>query len=406
MNKTLVRLGAVGASATLATMAAAPAWAAPAVAQAEATAVRISVAGNGSDSGAVRATHDGSGETREGETAPPVAVLGNQDLANFGVLQQDAATQLQDGEGVSAACAGVAGEGGSVAQVGDSTCIFPGEPVAVTIANLDLTGAVAVQPESALGPLDEALAPVMDQLVGPLTAALAEGLAPLGETGLVGTFSTVEERCVAAPGRARAEATIVDGKLSLTVADQRIDLLDLPTHPEPETKVVTDLDTVLNLVVDAVEENLRTTLEGALADVTVLTDELQAQVVDTLVAEVSANLAPAEENLLDITLNAQHSPQAGAIAGTAVDVQVLPAAAEVADASLVAVQLGNVACGPNGVVAPTVEVQEELPEVPTVVDAGADGAADTGSTAAPGAGGALLLAGLAGVLGYRRLVAR
>lgn len=402
MNKTLVRLGAVGASATLAAMAAAPAWAAPAVAQAEATAVRIAIAGNGSDSGVVRATHDGSEETREGETTPPVGVLGNQDLANFGVLQQDAVAQVQDGEGVSAACAGVAGEGGSVAQVGDSSCIFPGQPVGVTIANLDLTGAVAVQPESALGPLNEALAPVMEELVGPLTAAIAEGLAPLADTGLIGTFSTVEERCVAGPDSASAEATIVDGKLSLTIADQTIELLNLPTHPEPNTKVVTDLDTVLNLVVDAVEENLRTTLEGALAETAVLTDELQAQVVDTLVAEVSANLGPVEENLLDITLNAQSTPEAGAIEATAIDAQVLPAAAEVADASMVAVQLGNVMCGPNGVVEPEAVVEEELPEVPTVVDAGVAG--DSGDRNASGAAGALLLAGVAGLIGYRRVV--
>ena len=401
MNKTLVRLGAVGASATLAAMAAAPAWAAPVVAQAEATAVRISVAGNASDSGLVRATHDGSDETREGETTPPVGVLGNQDLANFGVLQQDAVAQVQDGEGVSAACAGVAGEGGSVAQVGDSSCIFPGRPVGVTIANLDLTGAVAVDPESALAPLNEALTPVMEELVGPLTAAIAEGLAPLADTGLTGTFSTVEERCVAGPDSASAEATIVDGKLSLTIADQTVELLDLPTHPEPNTKVVTDLDTVLHLVVDAVEQNLRTALEGALAESTVLTDELQAQVVDTLVAEVSANLGPVEENLLDITLNAQSAPAAGGIEATAIDVQVLPAAAEFADASLAAAQLGNVMCGPNGVVQP--EPVEELPEVPTVVDAGVAG--DDGDRGVSGAAGALLLAGLAGLVGYRRVVA-
>lgn len=402
MKKTFVRLGAVGASATLAAMATAPAWGAPAVSQAEASAVRITIAGIVSDSGVVRVAHDGSEETRDGETTPPVAVLGNQELVNLGVLQQDAVAQVQDGDGVSAACAGVAGEGGSVATVGDSGCLFPGQPVGVTIANLDLTGAVAVQPESVLAPLNEALGPLMEQVVGPVTAAVAEGLAPLGETGLVGTFSAVEERCVADPAGAAAEATLVDGTLSLTIADQTVELLDLPTHPEPNTKVVTDLDTVLNLVVDAVEANLRTTLEGALADVGTLTDELQAQVVDTVVAELSTNLGPVEENLLDVTLNAQSAPAPGAIEATALDVQVLPAAAELTDSSLVALQLGNVMCGPNGVVEPVAE-PEALPEVPTVVDAGVGG--DPGDGSASAAAGALLLAGIAGLVGYRRVVA-
>lgn len=412
MKNKLVRLGAVGASATLAVMASAPAWAAPVVSQAEANAITLSIAGNGSDSGLVTATNDGSGEVKEGESSPPISVLQNQDLLNAGVLQQDAAAQVQDGDGVSAACAGVAGEGATLAEVGDSNCLFPDQPVGVTIANLDLTGAVLVNPESALADLNEIGAPLMEELVGPLTAALSEGLAPLGDTGLVGTFSVIEERCVAGPDVVQATATLADARLTLSVADQAVDVVNLPVHPEPNQKVVTDLDEVLNLAVDAVEEDLRTTLNAALADVPTVTDELQAQIVDTLVAEVSDGLQPVEENILDITLNVQSTPAPGAIDATALDLHLLPAAAEYTDSPLVDLAIGNVSCGPNGTVqaaAPSTPAaddeaaddEEELPEVPTRVDAGTAG---RGSDAPGLVAGALALTGLAGLVGYRRLL--
>ncbi len=415
MKKNLARLGALSASTTLALMATGSAWAAPVVARADANAITLSIGGNAGGSGQVTATNDGTGERKEGETTPPISVLGNQDLLNAGVLQQDAAAQVQDGVGVSAACAGVAGEGASVAEVGDSNCLFPGQPVGVTIANLDLTGAVLVNPESALADLNAIGDPLMEQLVGPLTAALSEGLAPLGETGLVGSFSVIEERCVASPGTAQASADLVDAQLTLSVAGESVPVVNLPVHPEPNTKVVTDLDQVVNLAVDAVEEDLRSTLEGALADLTGVTDELQTQIVDTLVAEVSDNLAPVEENILDITLNAQSRPAPDAIAATALDLELLPAAAELADGPLVDLQIGNVECGPTGVVQTAATpssgnggdggndragAADDLPEVPTVVDAGA------GVSSGPDvAAGVLVLAGVAGLVGYRRLVA-
>lgn len=418
MKKNLARLGALSASTTLAFMATGPAWAAPVVASADANAVTLSIAGNATGSGEVTATNDGSGEDKQGETTPPISVLGNQDLLNAGVLQQDAAAQVQDGVGVSAACAGVAGEGGSVAQVGDSSCIFPGQPVGVTIANLDLTGAVLVDPESALADLNAIGDPLMQQLVGPLTAALSEGLAPLGETGLVGRFSVVEERCVASPGAVEASADLVDAQLTLSVAGESVPVVNLPAHPAPNTKVVTDLDQVVNLAVDAVEVDLRTTLDAALADLTGVTDELQTQIVDTLVAEVSDNLQPVEDNILDITLNAQSRPAADAIKATALDLELLPAAAEVADSPLVDLQLGNVECGPNGVLQAAATppsdnggdggndgvagAADDLPEVPTVVDAGAGEQAPVQPALAAGV---LALAGVSGLVGYRRLVA-
>ena len=68
----------------LALMTMAPALAATTVAQASANALTIAVAGNGQGSGTVTATHDGKQESVRGETAPPVQVLGNQQLVNSG----------------------------------------------------------------------------------------------------------------------------------------------------------------------------------------------------------------------------------------------------------------------------------------------------------------------------------
>lgn len=410
MNK-LTRLGAIGAAATLAAMAAGPALAAPLVSQASANALTLSIAGNLADTGTVTATNDGTGETKEGETTPPISVLGNQQLLNAGVLAQDATAQVDGTDGVSAACAGVAGEGASVAEVGDSNCLTPGQPVGVTIANLDLSGSVLINPESALGEL-AALNPVMDQVLGPITAAVTEALAPLGEVGVIGTLGAVEGRCVATPTAASGSANIVDTKLSLLLAGEQVDIVELPVEPAPNTKVLTGLDVVVTEVIDALETNLQNTFDGQLAGLTELTEQVQANVVDTLVAEIAPQLAPLEENVLDITLNKQSVPAPGAIEVTALDAQVLPAAQEFADASLVGAEIGNVTCGPNGVVAPAAAApepapaapEEELPEVPTVVDAGlaggSNGPADTAVA------GLLALTGLAGLVGYRKLQAR
>src|SRR5690606_21042182 len=112
-------------------------------------------------------------ENVEGESNPPVGVLVPQQLANVGVLAQDAAAQVQDGDGVSAACAGVAGEDASLVEVGDSDCIIPGdEQVGLDVANLDLSDTIVINPESALAPLSD---PVQ-QLVGPILEALTPEL--------------------------------------------------------------------------------------------------------------------------------------------------------------------------------------------------------------------------------------
>ena len=144
MKRNITRIGALGAAVALTALGIAPAMAAEVASQASASAITIGIAGNAQDSGRVTATNDGENETVEGETNPPISVLTSQDVLNLGVLAQDATATVEGEDGVSAACAGVAGDGGAVAEVGDSDCITPGQPIGVDIANLDLSETIVI----------------------------------------------------------------------------------------------------------------------------------------------------------------------------------------------------------------------------------------------------------------------
>lgn len=396
------RLGALAGAAILALMTTAPAVAATTIAQSSASALTIAVAGNAQGSGTVTATHDGDTESVKGETSPPVGVLANQGLLNVGVLAQEATAGISDGGGTSAACAGVAGEGGSVAQIGDSSCLVPGQPIGLSIANLDLSRLVVFHEDSALAPLNAATDPVIEGAVGPLTSQLSANVAQqLGNGGIFGgALGAVEARCTSSVGAgATGSATIVDGAIRAEFGGESVDLLDFPVHPAPNTRLVTDLDEVVNLFLTALRTDLNNTLDGQAAPLAQALDPIQDEIVDSAVAEIAPQLAPLEESVLAATLNKQARPAVGAIEVTAIDLQVLPAARAELDASLVDADIAQVACGPNGRLPTT---SRQLPEVPTVIDSGAPGEADsTGERVV--VAGALVLAGAAGLIGYRRL---
>ena len=400
------RLGALAGAATLTLMTMAPALGATTVSRASANALTISVAGNGQGTGTVTATNDGKRESVQGETAPPVHVLGNQQLLNAGALAQEAtATADDDGAGASAACAGVAGQGGSVAQIGDSSCLRPGQPIGLTFANLDLSDLVVFDQNTQLAPLNQATDPVIAQAVGPLTRQLSQAVTEQAGNGGIfgGTLGAVESRCTSAAGNgASGTTTIVDGRVGATFGGQTVDLLDFPVHPAPNTKLVTDLDKVVNLFLDAVRTDLNNTLDGQAAPLAAAIDPIQQQIVNAAIGEIAPQLAPLEENVLSATLNAQARPTTDSIRVTAIDLQVLPAAQAQLGAPLAQAELANVTCGPNGQVTRT---SQPLPEVPTVIDSGAanesGGANDYALVA-----GTLVLAGAGGLIAYRRFAAR
>lgn len=421
-SRAMQRVAALGAAGALVSLAISPAAAADVVAQSSANALTISVAGNGQGTGVVTATHMGRGEENvEGMVNPPLAVLGNQGLLNVGVLAQDATAGVDGRRGISAACAGVAGDGGAIAEVGDSDCIEPGQPVGISIANLDLTGAQLINTdaiENALAPLAP-LNAIIDQLLGPLTNALVSALAPIADVGIGGTLGAVQASCEAEPGRANGTANIVDGRLSATFPGVgEIVLVRLPVNPEPNTKVVTDLDLVLDAVLEGVTVQLEEALDGLAAPLRAIVDPIREQLLPLLIAPIADALAPLEDNVLDITLNKQTRPEQGRVEVTAIDLQVLPAAQQFVDASLLAAEIATVTCGVNSTYDPAPQPQPEpdpgpepepspepepdLPDIPTEVDAGVAGTGVGLGEGAMGAAVLTLMAG-AGLAGYRRL---
>ena len=416
-----VRCVAVLGATALLGLTMAPAFA-NTVAQAHANALAIQVADQANDTGTVTARHDGVLETKDGAAVAPVSLLQGQQVLAAGTLAQDATASVDaNGDGQTAACAGIAGDGASVAEVGASRCLQGGDNVEVNLANLDLSGMTTINPATALAPLQEALLdPVEAQVLEPLTAELSKGLSenlgPLADVAIGGTIGAVESRCVASTGAASGTTFITDPKLGVTLAGQTVQVIDLPVEPAPNTKVVTNLDGVLTAVLQGLEQDLTTTMQGHLAGLTAVTDGVQEQVVDTLVDQVSTQLAPLEQNLLDVTLNKQVLPAAGQIQVTGIEASVLPAAAEQLGAPLVTAKVANVDCGPNGRLAPAVQQvsappqepkkKEKLPEVPKVIASGAEGAGTADDSALDPVTLALLFAGLVGLVGLHRLSSR
>lgn len=414
-----LRLAAFVSAAALGTVAVAPATAAAPLAQSGANAITLSVAGNENGSGNVTATNDGSGEKKSGDTSPPISVLQRQQLVNAGVLAQEATATVSEGAGRSAACAGITGNGGSTAQIGDSSCIDPGRPLDLSFGNLDLSGTLVIDPESALGPLAEANAPlqqVLGQITGPLSDAVAG--TPLGPSGLGGTLGVVEGSCLAEGGSASGEANIIDTELTLNVAGQELVLARLPANPPPNTEVPVNLDEATAVVLGAVRTQLTSMLgspdaaSGPLAPLAALPDALQKQVVEALVdATRDQLLKPLGENAVKLILNKQTRPTEDSIRVSAIDLSVLPVAREQLDAPLVGLQIGNVVCGPNGRTAAAAPAAPNKPSaLPTAVSAGYESVPGTGASTAEdhrntiviGAFALLMTVG-AGVVGLRRL---
>jgi hypothetical protein len=246
---------------------------------------------------------------------------------------------------------------------------------------------------------------VIENAVGTLTQQISAAVTEQAGNGGIfgGSLGAVESRCTsAAGGGASGTTTIVDGRIGAGFGGQTVDLLDFPVHPAPNTKLVTDLDKVVDLFLDAVRNDLNNTLNGQAAELKQAINPIQDQIVDAVIGEIAPQLAPLEENVLSATLNAQVRPAIDSIKVTAIHLEVLPAARAQLGAPVAEADLANVSCGPNGRVTRT---SQSLPEVPTVIDSGTDGGSDGAGDDALVAG-ALALAGAAGLIAYRRFAAR
>lgn len=413
MTRTSTRLLAASGAVVLTALAASPAAAAAVTSRADANAATVSIAGNAQGTGTVEATYDGQ-ESVTGETAPPAAPF-SQDFVDLGVLTQQATA----GNGTSAACAGVAGTGGGVVQIGDGSCLTPGDTVNGSLSDIGL-GALGLEPPTdlpaALPPELENLLDVLpggadelDTILGQVVGAVDDQLGPLG---LALRFDAIEGRCRVDDGSPSGTASITNASLVLSGGGETVQVVQLPANPAPNTEVTTDLSEVADTVLGALATQFREGLAGSTGPLADLTDQARTQLVEAFRANLDGQLAPLRDNLLSVVLNEQSRPTSDSIEVTALHARVLPAAAQAVGASLAEVELGNADCGPaervTAEAAPPAPAPAAVPELPTAVSAGVEGKTTTLATrfaeAAPltGVGLAGLLIAAAGIVGLRR----
>lgn len=400
-RRTTTRLAAAATASSLVLLTGTPALAAAPVAQASATALRLTIGGTPADSGTYTVTNDGTGEESSGSNSPAVSALTGQSFVQAGTLAQDARTQIEGGNGASAACAGLAGDGAVLVEVGDGGCLTPGDNLRLNAANLDLSRVRLVEAEFLAGldqQLRDALQPVSDPLFAGLQQALQEVLTG-ADAAVVLDLGAIHGFCVARPGDVRGDSTLVGAGASVRLGGQDLELLDLPVSPPPNTHLVTDLGVVVDAVLEALRIQFDEAIEGALAPLNDATAEAAALTAG--LEQIGEQLAPLEENVLDLTLNKQVRGD-DQIAVTALELRLLPAAAEFG-ASLLDVEIGRSTCGPNGRLQPespekVTPAPEPKQEVPTSVPAGSPGSGlGTGGLAA-----LLLTAVGAGAVAVRR----
>jgi hypothetical protein len=418
-HRLFVRSGAALAAASLALLATGPAFAAEPVAQASAMALQLGIAGQGTDTGTYTATNDGTTETSSGTRSPALPTFSGQQMADLGALAQDAATSVTDGDGNSAACAGVAGEGATLAQVGSGrSCLTGGQTITMGAATADFSN-LQVLPADITQGLD---APVTTALAGVVNTIVQPALDALGNPSLGIDLGAVQASCTASPTSAQGAANVADGAVYVQASAPigRINLVALPVDPAPNTHVATDLSAVAEAIQQAVDTQISDTLGGLAGPLGPVLSPL-GLTLDTLIDQVQSNvtdvlgpqLAPLEQNVLDLVLNKQSKPAPNTIQVTALDASVLPAAQQFVDADLVSLAIGQVTCGPNGRLAmppvtPAVHTPPQSaprPEtaVPTAVKSGAGSLEHGPSSLAVAALGGLVIAGTgAGVWGYRR----
>ncbi|GAB3992785.1 hypothetical protein [Nocardioides marmoraquaticus] len=361
-------------AATTVLVAAPLAGAATVVSRADASAAIVGVAGQGGQgTGPVEATFDGENESVSGNTTP--ASIPGGGFVNVGVLTQQATA----GNGFSAACAGVAGSGGGVIQIGDGSCLRPGNSIAGSLGDLrvgDITGGIDQLPAELKAVLDQLTTPI-DGAIGTVTGGIEQAA---GELGLTLRLDAVEGRCTVQDGSPSGSASIANARLVASGGRQDLVLAELPANPGPDTEVLTNLSSVVDVLLEGVESDLNDSLTGALDPAgELLIQPIRQQLVAAIRDNIEDQLAPLEDNLLRITLNEQSNPTADSIRVTALHAEVLPAAEQFVDAALLDVKIGDVGCGPAGVVsaeeppAPAPEQPDAGPRIPTAVSAGEAG---------------------------------
>jgi hypothetical protein len=354
-----VHLRAVAAAGALGLglLAASPAAAATGH-QAAANALTLQIADQGGQgTGTFTATYADGHQTTSGTSEPPFSDPSGQKNLTGGVLAQEATARPN----FSAACAGLAGDGGSVVNIGDSSCLKPGnlltgsfgsfDPSTLVPSSLDpsqLNQLVNQVPglSAALGQITGQAQSGSDQLTSALDQALNQAKSAVGDGGLVVNLDMVDGRCTASNGSTTGDADLTNAKVQFIAGTQKFTLLDFKPHPAPNTHVFTNLQKVADAIVDSFKSSLTESLQGN-AQLSAALSALQTQVIDKAASQLQANLGPLEQNLLDITLNQQVHPTPHSIKVRALNVDLLPAAkSQLSGHPLANLQIGNAACAP------------------------------------------------------------
>lgn len=359
-------LALAGAGALVA-LAAAPGMAAEPVAQSDATALVLTVASTPTDSGTVKAVHDGRRETVTGTQDPLITVLGNQPFINAGTLSQDATATVVQRNGRSAACAGLAGDGATLVSVDEGFCLTPGDNATINAGTFELGDVTLIQSDLLAGldaQLQALLQPLLNPVLGGAQTAVQTLLTALGDPSVVLDLGTVQSQCTATTTGAEGDSQLTDAGLFVQFPAPvgRLALVNFPTNPPPNTKVLTDLDVVLETISDGLETQLTTTLGGILAPLGGAADQIVNTLNANIISAVADQLGPLEENILDVTLNKQTRGDRS-IEVTALDLSLLPAAADFG-VELVGLEIGRSSCGTNSRFAPPTDPPTDPPTTP------------------------------------------
>ncbi|BBH16583.1 hypothetical protein Back2_08700 [Nocardioides baekrokdamisoli] len=368
LRNNLIRGGAaaIAASAIVLAVAAPGSAATTPLAYADANGLHLSLLGSPTvDSGTSTSTTDGktSKTCVTGATlsqidgcpgGPLVQLLGNQSLIpSTAVVAQNSKATMASQDGVSQACAGLAGSGATVVSVGSGDCIKGGQqlsldPGSINLTNLQLSSAGILT--GLTTPVQALLQPLLTPILSTLSSSV---LSPLsGAIPIHLTLGAVSAYCSATPTTVSGNGTVAG--LSLVVGlPAPIGPITIPLNvgTGKNVHVLTNLDQVVTAIKNGVVNALDGQVTGIAGINTLLggvgsaLDQILGTINDNVVKAIEGQLAPLEQNILDGVINAQSQTAAPhpTISITALDLKVLP----VLGNQGIDLRVGKVDCGPN-----------------------------------------------------------
>lgn len=407
MTRGALRLGAVIGAAALSTMAIAPAFATH-----DATAEADSSASTGVgplfellDTDACTAT-----DTATSQSGTPTGRCGNG-LSLNDQINAFAQNASAPGDGTSAADASVAPIDIANFTALDLTGILSGLQAIDTGTVLD---DVVQGVDDAI--LRQALEALVPSVVAPLDDALQDALASVHENlPLTLKLGAVESHCTAnaEPLNAEGNGTVAGINLEVMLGDQ---VVVVPIHAEtaPNSNLLVGApEDLVNAIIDGLEASFTQSLGGALSPLNQLLGTVQEQVTTQIFAQLEEQLLPALADALAPLIKGTVNKQEPVSPSATGEIEVTALELILADGQIGELDLARSHCGPNrlgtpheGNPTPTPEPQPGPgpgpADIPTQVDSGLSGSNTTAILV--GTGALMLVAGVTGLAGYRRML--